>query len=341
MSTEPSPSSPTSAPAPAHVEEGGGHGGARVVIWAFFVNLLIAVIKFIVAGVSGSTAMLAEALHSFSDCGNQVFLLLGMRLAERPPDEEHPFGYATERYFWAFMAALGIFLVGGTVSMYEGVKKVFFEHEEKLENPKWAFIVLGVSIVLEGISFVVALREFRQASAGKGVRRTVKEARDPTLITVLFEDTAAMLGLVFAFLGVLLATVTHDVRWDGAASILVGVVLVTVAWFLARASKALIIGRSVPESERRRIAEIAAAARDVLGVIHIRTVHFGPDEVMCGLKLSFTPTLDTRTLEARINELEAQLRAELPHLRRIYVEPGFDERAGAPGTPPDLGDGHA
>lgn len=322
MSTQ--PSAQPNAPAPDHAA-GGGHGDARVVIWAFFVNLLIAVIKFIVAAVSGSTAMLAEALHSLADCGNQVFLLVGMRLSARPPDEEHPFGYATERYFWAFMAALGIFLVGGSVSAYEGIKKVFFEHEDHLGDTKWAFVVLGVSIVLEGISFFVAVREFRKEASEKGVRRTVKEARDTTLITVLFEDTAAMVGLVVAFLGLLLAELTHDPRWDGAASILVGVVLITVAWFLARASKALIIGRSVPESERRRIAEIAAAARDVRAVIHIRTVHLGPDEVMCGLKLSFTPTLDTRTLELRINELEAQLRAELPHLRRIYVEPGFDE----------------
>lgn len=326
----PAPASP--APAPA---EGGGHGGAHVIGWALAANLLIAVLKFIVAAVTSSTAMLAEACHSLADTGNQVLLLLGMRLSGRPENEEHPFGYDGERYFWAFIAALSIFSIGGAFSIYEGVHKMLEaghggggEHGG-ISSPLWAFVVLGGSIVLELFSFVVALREFRKDAAGRTLAQAVAEARDPTVITVLFEDTAALTGLVIALLGVTLTTLTGDALWDGLASVLVGLVLVVVAVFLGRVTKSLLIGRSVPPAERARIEAIARAARDVVKVIHIRTVHFGPDQVMCGLKLTFSPSLDMGTLEQRINELEAQLRAELPHLRRIYVEPGFDERGGA------------
>jgi len=303
-------------------------GGTRVVVWALAINLIIAALKFGVAVITGSTAMLAEAFHSLADTGNQIFLLLGMRLSTRPADEEHPFGFAAERYFWAFMAALSIFTVGGAVSVYEGVEKMIAPAGAAIAHPLWAFVVLGASIVLESVSFVVAMREFREVSGGRGFRKTLREARDPTVLTVLFEDTAALVGLVLALGGVGLATATGNALWDGLASVLVGVVLIAVAIMLVRDVKSLLIGRSVPEDERRRIHEIAAAARDVVAVVHIRTVHLGPDEVMCGLKLSFTPTLETRALELRINELEAQLRAAFPHLRRIYVEPGFDEHAG-------------
>lgn len=320
--SSPVPAAPPGASVPGQAPK---DGGGRVVLWALAINLVIAALKFAVAAVTSSTAMLAEAFHSLADTGNQLFLLLGMRLAARPADEEHPFGHAGERYFWAFMAALGIFTVGGALSAYEGVEKML-ARDAAIQNPLWAFGVLGASIVLEGISFTVAMKEFRHESGGRGLRRTLREARDPTVLTVLFEDTAALAGLLLAFAGVLLSTVTKSPLWDGLASVLVGAVLIAVAVVLARDVKSLLIGRSVPEDERRRIAEIALGARDVIAVVHIRTVHIGPDEVMCGLKLSFTPTLDTRTLEVRINELEAQLRAAFPHLRRIYVEPGFDER---------------
>ena len=317
------------APSPAPPSTGGDSahaGSARVVVAALAINVLIAIIKFLVAAVTHSTAMLAEAFHSLADTGNQIFLLLGMRLAARPADDEYPFGHASERYFWAFMAALSIFTVGGALSIYEGAKKIFGDEHEELANPRWAFVVLGVSIVLETYSFLVAMREFRTESRGRGFLRTVEDARDPTVLTVLFEDAAALVGLVFALAGVALTTLTGHAIWDGIASVMVGLVLVAVAWVLARRTKSLLIGRSVPDEERRRIEEIAAAGVDVRRVIHIRTVHLGPDEVMCGLKLTFSPGLDIPTLERRINELEAQLRAAYPHLVRIYVEPGFDER---------------
>ena len=302
-------------------------GGARVVVAALVVNVVIAVCKFIAAALSGSTAMLAEACHSLADTGNQIFLLVGMRLSARPPDQKHPFGYGPETYFWAFIVALCIFAVGGAFSIYEGAHKIFgADRHGELPNPLSAYVVLGASMLLESYSLSVAMREFRHLRRGRGIRATLLAARDPTVLTVLFEDLAALFGLVVAFGGIALTRLTGRLLWDGAASIVVGLGLVTVAALLARDAKSLLIGRSVPEAEQARIVAIAGAARDVLAVIHVRTIHLGPRDVMAGLKLTFNPSLDVRTLEARINELEASLRSALPHLTRIYVEPGFDER---------------
>ena len=323
-SSHPSPASPSSTN--THT----GEGSAGVVYAALAVNLLIAALKFVLAFVTGATSMLAEALHSLADTANQGFLLLGLRASAKAADEDHPFGYGLASYFWAFMAALSIFAVGGALSVYEGLKKVFSEGAQAIENPVWAFAALGISLVLESYSFVVARREFKKHAAGRGVRQALREARDPTVITVLFEDSAALVGLVVALAGIGASVLTGNPIWDGLASTVVGAVLILVAVFLAGSAKDLLIGRSVPEEERLAIERIAGAAADVQQVVHARTVHLGPNQVMLGLKLRFNPALDMRTLERRINELEASLRAAMPHLRRIYVEPGFEERHAAP-----------
>ena len=303
-----------------------GDGSAKVVIAALAVNVAIAICKFAAAFLSRSTAMLAEACHSLADSANQIFLLLGVKFSNRPADDEHPFGYGPETYFWTFIVALCIFAVGGAFSVHQGIHKILHGDESELGNPLSAYIVLGVSVLLESYSCKVALTEFRHLQAGRSLRETLRETRDPTVVTVLFEDLAALFGLAVALLGVVLTEVTQRVWWDGAASVVVGVALISVAGFLARDSKRLLIGRSMPKSERDKIFAIAASARDVVSVVHIRTVHLGPREVMAGLKLSFTPTLDVKTLEVRINELEAALRTAIPELVRIYVEPGFDEK---------------
>jgi cation diffusion facilitator family transporter len=301
----------------------------RVVFAALSVNLAIAVLKFIAAGISRSSAMLAEACHSLADTANQIFLLIGMRKSTRKPDRRHPFGYGPETYFWAFMVALCIFAVGGGVSIHEGVDKLVHPHHGgALGGTRWAFSVLGVSMALETYSFVVAMREFRHIRAGRGVRRTLAEARDPTVLTVLFEDLAALFGLVVAFLGVLLSRLTGEPAFDASASILVGLALVAVAAILARDAKGLLIGRSASEADERKIAEIVRRHPDVEALVHLRTMHLGPEEVIAALKVRFRDNLDVRTLELRINEIEAALRGELPRLRRIYVEPGFDESLG-------------
>jgi cation diffusion facilitator family transporter len=305
-------------------------GKAAVVIAALAVNVAIAGFKFVAAFFSRSSAMLAEACHSLADTTNQIFLMIGLRRSERPPDEKHPFGYGPETYFWSFMVALSIFLLGGGFSVHEGLEKILHRHdpENALGDVRWAYAILAVSVALESYSLYTAMREFKHIRAGRGLRRTLAEARDPTVLTIMFEDIAALFGLVVAFVGIYLTQRTGDVIWDGVASIVVGLALGGVAWILARDSKSLLIGKSISPSEDAKVREIVASHPDVLELIHLRTMHMGPEEVIAAIKVRFAAHLDVRTLEVRINEMEARLREAVPRLRRIYVEPGFDESVG-------------
>lgn len=304
-------------------------GNVRVVIAALAVNVAIAACKFVAAVLSGSTAMLAEAFHSSADTANQIFLLIGMRKAARPADRNHPFGHGPETYFWAFMVALCIFALGGYVSVAEGVSKIIHRHDagHALRDPRSAYIILGISFLLESYSFSVAMKEFRHIRAGRGIRRTLQEARDPTVLTVMFEDLAALFGLVVAFIGIWLTHRTGNSVYDGAASIVVGVALGSVAFVLGRDTKSLLVGRSMNEREEGIVRQIVSAHRDVSELVHLRTMHMGPHEVIAAIKVRFDGSLDVRRLETTINEIEAELRSALPQLRRIYIEPGFDEEA--------------
>jgi cation diffusion facilitator family transporter len=305
-------------------------GGMRVVIAALAVNVAIAAFKFVAAALSGSSAMLAEACHSSADTANQIFLLIGMRRSARPPDRDHPFGHGPETYFWAFMVALCIFSLGGGVSIHEGIQKILHRHEpaQELRDPRWAYVVLAVSVLLETYSLTVAMKEFRHIRAGRGIRRTLRETRDPTVLTVLFEDLAALFGLLVALAGILLTRYTDNLVYDGAASIVVGLALGGVAFVLARDTQRLLIGQSMTESDEQKVRAIVTAHRDVVELVHLRTMHLGPQEVIAAIKVRFLGNLDTRVLELRINEIEADLRQALPQLRRIYIEPGFNEEPG-------------
>lgn len=303
-------------------------GSLRVVVSALLANLLVAALKFLTAFASGSTAMLAEALHSLADTGNQLFLLVGMRRSARPADARHPFGHGRESYFWGFMAAASIFLIGAVVSVREGADKLYelwHGHGRPPGAVKWALLVLGGSAALELWSLRTAVREFRQVTGGRGLRRALADLRDPSVTTVLFEDTAALFGLAVAAAGVLLSHYTGNPLWDALASVIVGLALGAVALHLGRDSKSLLIGEAVPPEQHRRIARLAAEFPGVLEVVHLRTIHIGPRDALAALKLRFARDLSVAELEDRINRLEARLRAEFPHLRRIYVEPGFDE----------------
>ena len=305
-----------------------GGGGYRVVMVALVINLLIAAFKFVAAALSRSTAMLAEAVHSLADTANQAFLLVGMKRSSRPPDALHPFGYGTESYFWAFIVAGSIFLIGSAVSIWEGVQKLWLlangGHPAE-GNVYWAIGVLSVSLVLEMWSLRTAMAEFRHLSQGRGLRQALRDIRDPTVLTVLFEDLAALFGLVAALIGVTVSHLTGQPIWDALASIVVGLALGTVAFYLGRDSMSLLIGEAVPEEEHKKLMEIAAAHPDVVQVVHLRTLHIAPQEVLAAFKLQFARELTMDTLEQRINELEKKLRTAYPHLRRIYIEPGFDE----------------
>jgi cation diffusion facilitator family transporter len=300
-------------------------GGSRsVVIKALAANAGIAIAKFVAAAVSGSAAMLSEAVHSLADSGNQLFLLIGMRRSTRREDEVHEFGYAGERYFWAFIVAVSLFTIGATFSIYEGVHKIRHPGGE-MGSRTLAYIVLGVSIALELFSLNAAAAEFRHVKAGRSLRRTIDEARDAVVIVVLFEDVAALVGLFAALGGLLMTQVTGDDVWDGIGSMVVGVTLFCVAYFLARKTKHLIIGQSVTSAQRERMIEIIEGSPGVRRLVHMRTMHLGPEEVLVGMKVIFDENQRVRDATQLVDVIEARLRAEIPILKRIYVEVGAPE----------------
>lgn len=295
-----------------------------MVIKALAANAGIAIAKFVAAAVSGSAAMLSEAVHSLADSGNQFFLLIGMRRSTRREDEVHEFGYAGERYFWAFIVAVSLFTIGATFSIYEGVHKIRHPGGE-MGSRTLAYIVLGVSIALELFSLNAAAAEFRHVKAGRSLRRTIDEARDAVVIVVLFEDVAALVGLFAALGGLLMTQLTGNDVWDGIGSMVVGVTLFCVAYFLARKTKHLIIGQSVTSAQRERMIEIIEGSPGVRRLVHMRTMHLGPEEVLVGMKVIFDENQRVRDATQLVDVIEARLRAEIPILKRIYIEVGAPE----------------
>lgn len=294
-------------------------GSQSVVVKALAANLGIAIAKFVAAFISRSASMLAEAVHSLADSGNQVFLLLGMRKSERHEDAIHEFGYAAERYFWAFIVAVSLFTIGATFSLYEGIHKVLHPGGP-MGSRTVAYVVLGVSIGLELFSLSAALAEFRHIKAGRSLKQTIDEARDAVVIVVLFEDIAALVGLVAAFAGLLLTQVTGNAVWDGVGSIIVGITLFGVAAFLARKTKSLLIGQSVTPTQRATIVELVSATAGVEKLVHVRTMHLGPEEVLLGMKIAVAPGTTAAEVATLVDGIEVKLRAALPILKRIYVE---------------------
>lgn len=297
-------------------------GSTGVVIKALLANGGIAASKFVVALIIGSAAMLAEAMHSTADMGNQILLLVGLRRSHRAEDTRHEFGYGPERYFWAFIVAVSLFTIGATFSIYEGVHKIGERDTASVGRPLWAYVVLGISIALELFSMRAAYGEFRHMSQGRGLWRTLQEARDPVVVVVLFEDGAALIGLTLAFLGIFLTSLTQDVLWDGLASISVGIVLAMVAAYLARKTKSLLIGEAVTPEDRQKIIEITEATPGIRKLIHLRTMHFSSDDVIVAMKVAFDDHATTKDITRAVDECEARLRAALPHLKRIYIETG-------------------
>ena len=303
-------------------------GSQAVVIKALAANLGIAIAKFIAAFLSRSASMLSEAVHSLADTGNQIFLLLGMRRSARREDAIHEFGYASERYFWAFIVAVSLFTIGATFSMYEGVHKVLHPNGT-IGNRTVAYVVLGLSIALESYSLSAAVAEFRHIKAGRSLRQTIDEARDAVVIVVLFEDVAALIGLFAALGGLAMTQLTGNQVWDGIGSIVVGVTLFAVAYFVAQKTKQLLIGQSVTPRQRTRMIELIEATPGVQRLVHLRTMHLGPEEVLVGMKIVVDDGAQVRDTTALVDLVEARLRAELPILKRIYVELGASDASSA------------
>jgi|ERR687885_2329267 cation diffusion facilitator family transporter len=295
------------------------HDPKTSVYAALAANSAIALAKAAAAVISGSSAMLAEALHSFADTGNQALLLLGMKRAQRPADEDHPFGHGKERFFWTFVVALSLFTLGAAFSIYHGVEGLIEGHE--VPDPLVALIVLGIAAVFEGAALRTAWKQFQAKRAGRSIRHALREAKDPEILTVIGEDTAALGGIAVAILGLVLSSVTGNPAFDAAASIGIGVILALVAFFLAREMLGLLLGEAATGPVRRRIVETASSFDAVDRVVQLRTMHVGPQELLVALDVLFRDDMDTDALERSIDEIEAAIRAAVPDARAIFVEP--------------------
>jgi cation diffusion facilitator family transporter len=295
------------------------HGSRRAIVAAFIANLGIALSKFIVFALTGAASMLAEAIHSLADTGNQGLLMFGGVRSRRPADEVHPFGYGTLRYFWAFVVALVLFSVGGLFAMFEGVQKLIHPHE--ISGPGWAVGVLLVSAVLESFSLRTALQESRTEREGKSILQFVRRTKIPELAVVLLEDIGALLGLAFALVGVVLAEVLNQPRVDAVGSLAIGVLLVAIAIVLAIEMASLLVGEAAAPEVVEKVRAILAAHPCVSRVIALRTQHLGPDDIMVNAKLEFDATLLAPRVAEVVNELEASLREAVPYVHTIFIEP--------------------
>jgi len=291
----------------------------RAVLAALVANLGIAITKFIAFLVSGSTSMLAESVHSVADTGNQVLLLVGRGRANRPPSEEHPFGFGRERYFYGFVVSVMLFTVGAVFSVYEGVHKII--NPEEIRSPLVPFIVLAVSAVLEGFSLRTAVHEANAVRGDRNWGTFIRRTKSPELPVVLLEDTAALIGLVLAFAGVGLAVLAHDGRWDGAGSLAIGLLLGVAAAILAMEMKSLLIGESASPDVQQRIVAALEDGPEIARVIHMRTVHMAPDSVLVAAKVAVRENDSAEQITAGINTAERRVRAAVPVAKTIYLEP--------------------
>ncbi len=294
-------------------------GSSKKVIYAALIgNTMVAITKFIAATLTGSSAMLSEGIHSVVDTVNQLLLLLGLHRAKKPADERFPFGHGKEVYFWSFVVALLIFAVGSGVSLYEGIHQVL--HPTSIESPYINYIVLGLAILFEGVAFYYALTEFSRAKGKWGYLEAVKKGKDPTTFVVLFEDSAATLGLVVAFIGVFLSQLTGNFVYDGLASIVIGLILGGTAIWLAYETKSLLIGESANDAV---IADIRRIVNDYPQVTHVNevlTMHMGPQYILVNLSVDFHNSTSAGELETTISALDTQIKQAWPDVKRIFIE---------------------
>ncbi|CAI2936386.1 cation diffusion facilitator family transporter [Aminobacter niigataensis] len=301
------------------------HSGSRFVIFAAIAgNLLIAVTKFVAAAFTGSSAMLSEGVHSLVDTGNGLLLLYGLRRAAQPPDRLHPFGHGRELYFWSFIVALLVFPLGAGVAFYEGV--IHMLDPEPIENPLVNYVVLGLCMVFEGGSWLVALKEFRRSKGSLGYIQAVRRSKDPSVYTVLFEDSAALLGLVIALIGISAAQYFEQPWMDGAASIGISLILAATAVFLARESKGLLMGEPALPDMQAKILEVAQADPAVEKANGVLTVHMGPEQIVAGLSLDFVDHISAADIETCVERLENKLKAEVPEVSAVFIKPQTSER---------------
>lgn len=290
----------------------------NVIFAALAGNLAIAVTKFAAALFTGSAAMMSEAIHSSVDTGNQIILLIGLKRAARPASVTHPFGHGLQLYFYTFVVAVLIFGVGAVISVTHGIERI--QSPEPIENPWVNYVVLGLSVLFEGASWGVALKAFNKERGGRPFFGVIRSSKDPTVFTVLFEDTAALTGLVVALVGVVASHLFDLPVLDGVASVIIGLILALTAGFLAFESQSLLTGEAADPATREGIAALARAEPGVMGLNDARTMHFGPNEILVCLSLDFRDDLSAAQVEDTVARLEHRIRAAYPQAGRIYVE---------------------
>lgn len=290
----------------------------KVIYAALIGNALIAISKFTAAFITGSSAMLSEGIHSSVDTGNQLLLLLGLKKAQQPADKEFPFGHGKEVYFWSFVVAIMIFAVGSGISIYEGIHSLMDPHP--IENPMINYIVLGLAMIFEGFALYFAWREFDKARGQRGYYEAVRKEKNPTIFVVLFEDTAAMLGLIVAFLAIAIGQWTGLHMLDGIASIIIGIILgVTAAW-LAYETKGLLIGESADPEIVSGITKITSTHSAISGVNEVLTMHMGPNFILVNLSLDFKDSLQISNIENDIAILTKEIKQTFPRVKRVFIE---------------------
>ena len=294
-------------------------GGTRAVMTALGANFGIAVAKFVAAAITGSASMLAEAVHSVADSGNQVLLLIGGRRARQAPSALHQFGYARVRYLYAFLVAIVLFTLGGLYALYEGYQKIADPHS--LTSPIVAVAVLLIAMMLEGYALRTAVREANRTRGTRSWAHFIRRSRSPELPVILLEDSGALVGLSLALLGVGLTALTGNSVFDGIATLCIGGLLVTIAVLLARETTSLLIGEAAVPEQANKIYAALLSSPGVAQVIHLRTVHLGPDELLVAGKIGVSPEADGEDIAATINDAEARVRKALPSARIIYLEP--------------------
>lgn len=294
-------------------------GGTKAVVAAMVANAIIAVAKFVVAAITGSSAMLSEGIHSVADTGNQALLLLGNRRARRPADTRHPFGYGQELYFWSLIVAMILFGLGGGFSIYEGIAHL--GHPEIPRNPWWVYSVLAIAFIVEATALRIALGELGGKGSDRSLWQRLRTCKDPRVFVPVAEDLAALVGVVVAFLGVFLARALDAPSLDGAASIVIGILLALVAVFLGYETRALLVGETISRELEGRIQRIVTADESVAEVIRLLGVHLGPEDILLNLGVKFEPGNGVEEVAQTVERIERQIRAEDPRVRRVFIEP--------------------
>ena len=297
----------------------GSNSSKSVIFYALFANLFISVMKLIVSFITRSTAMMAESVHSLADSFNQVFLLIGIKKGEKKANELHPFGFSGELYFWSFIVALILFTAGALFSIYEGV--------HRLKNPVvvgkigYAFAVLGLSFIAEGFAFIKANKKINLERKGEPIFSYLKRTKKSELLVVFLEDFAALIGLSVAIVALLLQHFTGILIFDGIASILIGIILAVVAFFLGNETRSLLIGESADPKLIYKINHILRDEENIERVIHMRSLQLGPEDILLAVKIEFNQRLNTKEISNLINGIEAEIRSEFPIIKKIYIEP--------------------